>query len=92
MPAIQNLGLAGVSLLAGLIVDHHGYLWLEVFFIFWLVLATTATVLLWLVDYNSETKFLNMSTKQRKVLEEEMASNSTHNQADILPSQDESIY
>ena len=89
MQAIQNLGLAGVSLLAGLIVDRHGYLWLEVFFIFWLVMATTATVLLWLVDYNSETKFLNMSTKQRKVLEEEMASNSTHNQAEILSSQDD---
>ena len=90
MQAIQNLGLAGVSLLAGLIVDHHGYLWLEVFFIFWIVMATIATVLLWLVDHNSETKFLNMSTKQRKVLEEEkMASNSSNVQAEILSSQDD---
>jgi hypothetical protein len=50
MQAIQNFGLALVSLLVGLIVDNHGYLWLEVFFIFWLTLATVATLALWIVD------------------------------------------
>lgn len=31
--SIQNLGLAVGSILAGIIVDHAGYVWLEVFFI-----------------------------------------------------------
>jgi len=50
MQAVQNFGLALTSLLAGLIVDNHGYLWLEVFFVCWLALATFATVSLWIVD------------------------------------------
>ena len=36
MQAIQNLGLAVISLVAGLIVDSKGYLVLEVFFMVWL--------------------------------------------------------
>ena len=44
MQAIQNLGLALITMLAGLIVDQHGYIWLELFFIFWLVVALIATI------------------------------------------------
>ena len=36
MQAIQNLGLAVISLTAGIIVDQNGYLILEVFFMAWL--------------------------------------------------------
>ena len=36
MQAVQNLGLAVISLVAGLIVDSKGYLVLEVFFMVWL--------------------------------------------------------
>ena len=73
MQAIQNLGLAAIALLAGLIVDQYGYLWLEVFFILWLSLATVATVMLWLVDLYQNNGFLNMSLEQRKVHEEELS-------------------
>ena len=36
MQAIQNLGLAVISIVAGKIVDGSGYLLLEIFFIAWL--------------------------------------------------------
>ena len=74
MQAIQNLGLAAIALLAGLIVDHYGYLWLEVFFIFWLVLATLATVVLWLVDLHYNGRYLNMTAKERKAVDEQRKS------------------
>lgn len=34
--AVQNLGLALISMVTGLIVDHYGFLMLEIFFIIWL--------------------------------------------------------
>lgn len=34
--AVQNLGLAVVSIVAGIIVDKGGYLMLEMFFLAWL--------------------------------------------------------
>lgn len=34
--AVQNLGLAVVSIVAGIIVDKGGYLMLEMFFLGWL--------------------------------------------------------
>jgi len=36
MQAIQNLGLAVITMLCGMIVDKGGYLLLEVFFLAWL--------------------------------------------------------
>ena len=36
MQAVQNLGMAVVTMLAGRIVDDQGYLVLEVFFLGWL--------------------------------------------------------
>ena len=36
MQAVQNLGMAIVTMLAGRIVDAQGYLVLEVFFLAWL--------------------------------------------------------
>ena len=36
MQAVQNLGMAIVTMLAGRIVDDQGYLVLEVFFLGWL--------------------------------------------------------
>ncbi len=50
MQAIQNLGLAVITLAAGSIVDHYGYLWLEIFFIFWLVVALVCSIIIWLID------------------------------------------
>ena len=71
MQAIQNLGLATIALSAGLIVDNYGYLWLEVFFIFWLILATIASVGLWLIDLYCNSGYLNMSARERKTFEEQ---------------------
>ncbi|KAK6195515.1 hypothetical protein SNE40_000928 [Patella caerulea] len=64
MQAIQNLGLAVISLVAGIIVDSKGYLILEVFFLAWLCLALIAAVLLYLVDA-SRGGLLNLSSRQR---------------------------
>ncbi|CAL1527854.1 unnamed protein product [Lymnaea stagnalis] len=64
MQAIQNLGLAVISLTAGIIVDQNGYLILEVFFMAWLCLALIAGVLLYLFDANKGGK-LNLSAKAR---------------------------
>ncbi|KAL3847679.1 hypothetical protein ACJMK2_018576 [Sinanodonta woodiana] len=65
MQAIQNLGLAVISLVAGVIVDSNGYLILEVFFLAWLCLALIAAVLLYLADAARGGK-LNRSSKERK--------------------------
>lgn len=34
--SVQNLGLAVISMISGMIVDHGGYFMLEIFFIGWL--------------------------------------------------------
>ena len=93
MQAIQNLGLAAIALLAGLIVDQYGYLWLEVFFIFWLSLATIATVMLWLVDMYDNDGYLNMSLKERKVREENEEAKKLEDETNLLSDHDaHSIY
>ncbi len=69
MQAIQNLGLALITMLAGFIVDHHGYIWLELFFIFWLVVALVCTIAIWLIDISGDG-YLNMGIKQRDDFDE----------------------
>ncbi|TRY77914.1 hypothetical protein TCAL_07172 [Tigriopus californicus] len=71
MQAIQNMGLALITMLSGVIVDKMGYLWLETFFIFWLVIALIATILIWLIDF-SGTGYLNMSVPQRDAYDEKL--------------------
>ncbi|CAB4062332.1 unnamed protein product [Lepeophtheirus salmonis] len=65
MQAIQNLGLAIVPLGAGVIVDNYGYIWLEIYFIFWLTIAIIATLTMWLIDLNFNDSFLNMDAGTR---------------------------
>lgn len=72
MQAVQNLGLAVISLLAGYIVDKVGYLWLEIFFIGWLLLAAISTIVIFLVDLWNDG-YLNMSAKQRAQFDESKA-------------------
>ena len=72
MQAIQNLGLAVISLVAGFIVDKYGYLWLEVFFISWLVLAFISSVTLLLFDSTWTNGYLNMTANKRKCYEKEI--------------------
>ena len=69
MQAIQNLGLALMTMVSGYVVDKHGYLWLEIFFALWLVIALICTVFIWLIDLNG-SGYLNMSTKQREAVDE----------------------
>ena len=68
MQAVQNAGLAVISLLAGYIVDRFGYIWLEVFFIGWLILALITTVILILTDAWT-SGYLNMTSYRRKKYE-----------------------
>lgn len=67
MQAIQNLGLAVISIVAGIIVDSNGYLVLEVFFMAWLCVALIAGVLLYLADVAKGGR-LNLGSKTRKEL------------------------
>ena len=69
MQAVQNLGLAVISMVAGLIVDQKGYLWLEVFFCAWLCVALMCTFLLLMRDIASRGP-LNENAKDRKAREE----------------------
>ncbi|KAJ8934927.1 hypothetical protein NQ314_013086 [Rhamnusium bicolor] len=62
--AIQNLGLAVISIVTGLIVQHWGYTVLEIFFIASLVGALLSAIVLWILDrIRKET--LNMTPKNR---------------------------
>ncbi|GFR87917.1 major facilitator superfamily domain-containing protein [Elysia marginata] len=76
MQAIQNLGLAVISLTAGIIVDQNGYLILEVFFMAWLCLALIAGVLLYLWDASNGGK-LNLSARVRHLQEAKLNADDT---------------
>lgn len=73
MQAVQNLGMAIVTMMAGRIVDDQGYLVLEVFFLAWLCLSLVATVLIWVMNA-SRGGLLNMSVAQRDKHERELMS------------------
>ncbi|XP_017128498.1 major facilitator superfamily domain-containing protein 1 [Drosophila elegans] len=64
--SIQNLGLAVITILAGIIVDHSGgeHMWLQLFFMGWLTIALIATGVIW--AYNTKHRGnLNMTPAQR---------------------------
>uniref|UniRef100_A0A5F9CP69 Lysosomal dipeptide transporter MFSD1 n=1 Tax=Oryctolagus cuniculus TaxID=9986 RepID=A0A5F9CP69_RABIT len=65
MQSIQNLGLAVISIIAGMILDTRGYLFLEVFFIACVSLSLLSVVLLYLVD-RARGGNLNYSARQRE--------------------------
>lgn len=64
MQSVQNLGLALISILAGLIVDKKGYLMVEVFYMIWLCVALLSTVVIWVTD-SAKDGTLNLSAKTR---------------------------
>ncbi|CAG0878892.1 unnamed protein product [Darwinula stevensoni] len=68
--AVQNLGLAVITMVAGNIVDSKGYFVLETFFLTWLCISLVAIVLLWLIDFG-QGGILNMSIAQRNQREQE---------------------
>ncbi|XP_063376320.1 major facilitator superfamily domain-containing protein 1-like [Cydia fagiglandana] len=63
--AVQNLGLATVILLAGVIVDKYGYLMLEMFFLGCLFVSLIAAVLVYIVD-SANNGILNLSPSVRE--------------------------
>ncbi|XP_069939340.1 lysosomal dipeptide transporter MFSD1 isoform X1 [Cherax quadricarinatus] len=78
MQSIQNLGLALISMLAGLIVDVKGYLVLEMFYMVWLCIALASTAAIAVVDSNG-SGYLMMSPAQRRL--EKQASEGKSNEA-----------
>uniref|UniRef100_U5ET16 Lysosomal dipeptide transporter MFSD1 n=1 Tax=Corethrella appendiculata TaxID=1370023 RepID=U5ET16_9DIPT len=72
--SVQNLGLAVISMITGVIVDKGGYFMLEIFFIGWLCIALIATVVIWLYDSNTNG-ILNMSPKDREIHANKIALN-----------------
>ncbi|VVD01759.1 unnamed protein product [Leptidea sinapis] len=65
--AVQNLGLATVIILAGVIVDKYGYLMLEMFFLGCLFIALIAAVLIYIID-SANSGVLNLSPSAREGL------------------------
>lgn len=68
MQSVQNLGLACISLLTGIIVDNAGYFVLEVFFLGCLCLALLSSILLYFID-NYRGGILGVSKKRRQELQ-----------------------
>ncbi|XP_030241384.1 major facilitator superfamily domain-containing protein 1 [Drosophila navojoa] len=64
--SVQNLGLAVVTIVAGVIVDSSGgsHFWLQLFFIFFLLISLLATCVIWTYDRKHQGN-LNMSPAQR---------------------------
>ncbi|CAL8078201.1 unnamed protein product [Orchesella dallaii] len=82
MQAVQNLGLAVITMVAGYIVDSGGYLLLEVFFLAWLCLGLVMILLLWFVDTDG---LLSMTPSRRKLIEQ-LAQKSDPVSDDDIPS------
>ncbi|XP_048810372.1 major facilitator superfamily domain-containing protein 1 isoform X1 [Lagopus muta] len=68
MQSIQNLGLAIISIAAGMILDTRGYLFLEVFFSACVSLSLVAVVMLYFVNHLTGGD-LNWSAKKREKLQ-----------------------
>ncbi|CAG9858502.1 unnamed protein product [Phyllotreta striolata] len=66
--SVQNLGLALFSIFTGLIVDHLGYVAIEIFFICSLIVALISTIFLWILDRSGD-KSLNMTAGGRSRLQ-----------------------
>ncbi|XP_032294652.1 lysosomal dipeptide transporter MFSD1 isoform X1 [Drosophila virilis] len=64
--SVQNLGLAVVTIVAGLIVDSSGgsHFWLQLLFILFLLISLLATCAIWAYDRKYQGN-LNMSPAQR---------------------------
>ncbi|XP_037958170.1 major facilitator superfamily domain-containing protein 1 isoform X2 [Teleopsis dalmanni] len=64
--SVQNLGLAVITIVAGMIVDKtpDNYIWVELFFISWLTIALIATCIIWAYDKKIKGN-LNMTPAQR---------------------------
>uniref|UniRef100_V5GY83 Lysosomal dipeptide transporter MFSD1 n=1 Tax=Ixodes ricinus TaxID=34613 RepID=V5GY83_IXORI len=66
MQSVQNLGLALISMVSGMIVDSSGYFMLEVFFLAWLCCALIACLLLLMVNAK-QGGVLNRDTTKKRI-------------------------
>ncbi|XP_063914629.1 major facilitator superfamily domain-containing protein 1-like [Zophobas morio] len=71
--AVQNLGLAVFTIVAGDIVEKYGYTWLEIFFLSSLTVALVATFVLWFTD-TWQRGMLNMTPGSRLLHQEALRS------------------
>ncbi|EDV95921.1 major facilitator superfamily domain-containing protein 1 [Drosophila grimshawi] len=64
--SVQNLGLAVITNIAGIIVDHsnHDHTWVQLFFIGWLTIAMISTCVIYAYDKKHRGN-LNMTPAQR---------------------------
>ncbi|XP_005182702.1 major facilitator superfamily domain-containing protein 1 [Musca domestica] len=64
--SVQNLGLAVITIIAGMIIDKSNgdHTWLELFFLGWLTIALIATCVIFAYDRKTKGN-LNMSPAQR---------------------------
>ena len=88
MQAIQNLGMALITMMSGWVVDKMGYLWLEYFFIFWLAVALLCTLVIWVMDFYG-SGYLNMGVEAREEHDEEVKRREKRQQAEQLREQNE---
>lgn len=82
--AVQNLGLAIVSILAGIIVDRGGYFMLEMFFLGWLWISLITAIAIWMTDIATSGGYLNMTPSQREKYEEIRRSPESFERAKLL--------
>ncbi|XP_043262920.1 major facilitator superfamily domain-containing protein 1-like [Colletes gigas] len=68
--SVQNLGLAVVTILTGIIVDQGGYFMLEIFFLGWLWISLILSGAIWVSDMTLSGGYLNMTPGQREKYEE----------------------
>ncbi|GIY28609.1 major facilitator superfamily domain-containing protein 1 [Caerostris extrusa] len=71
MQSVQNLGLAVVAIAAGAIVDYKGYVFLEIFFIYFMIISVICVILLFIMN-TRKGGLLNMTIKERQIREDEL--------------------
>ncbi|CAB3250098.1 unnamed protein product [Arctia plantaginis] len=81
--AVQNMGLATVLILAGVIVDKYGYLMLEMFFLGCLFVALIAAVLINILD-SANNGVLNMSPAMRESVKTNALTTGTDETTNLL--------
>ncbi|KAG6459317.1 hypothetical protein O3G_MSEX011324 [Manduca sexta] len=85
--AVQNMGLATVIILAGMIVDSYGYLMLEMFFLGCLFISLVAAVLIYIID-SANNGVLNMSPEMRDNVKIHTSSDNSAETANLLDNEE----
>ena len=62
-------------------MDTHGYYWLEMFFIGWMMVALLSSIAIWVLDYRGNGR-LNLSASQAAQLKRDLIH---HKETDPCP-------